>query len=89
MGDYEDRLFVKIANNGIGPLIIKKIRVPGAQDADRSLIYQMPELHPKVMWTNFVEDTAERSIPPGSELVVLDLDSGSSDSQEQYMLSPD
>lgn len=89
VGDYENRLFVKIVNNGVGPLIIKKIRTPGSSNPDKALIFHMPELLPKVLWTNFVEDTSGRSVPPGSELVILDFDSGSSSSPAQYSLSRD
>ena len=89
VGDYENRLFVKIVNNGVGPLLITKLRTPGSPDPDKALIFHMPALLPKVLWTNFVEDTTGRSIPPGSELVILDFDSGSSGSLGQYSISRD
>lgn len=89
VGDYEDRLFVKIVNNGVGPLLVKKIRTPGSADPENALITHMPELLPQAFWTNFVEDTSGRSIPPGSELVLMDLDSGSSNLEAHYSLSRD
>jgi hypothetical protein len=89
VGDYENRLFVKVVNNGVGPLFIKKIRTLGSTNPDKALIAYMPELPPKVLWTNFVEDTHGRSVPPGAELVILDFDSNSSSSQVQYAFSRD
>lgn len=89
VGDYENRLFVKIVNNGVGPLLIKKIRTPGSTDPEQALIFHMPELLPNVLWTNFVEETSGRSVQPGSELMILDFDSGSSNSQARYSLSRD
>lgn len=89
IGDYENQLFVELRNNGTGPMIVNSIAVVGAQDPSAPLINAMPQLDPKVNWTNFVEDCAGRSVPPGGELVLLDLSSGSSSSQEQFVLSRD
>jgi hypothetical protein len=87
VGDFENRLYVKLVNNGVGPMIITRLIVPGATEPNRALIFHMPDLHPKVFWTTFVEDTSGRSIQPGSEIVLLDLDSASSASAGQFTLS--
>lgn len=89
VGDFENRLYVKLVNNGVGPLIVKSIRVPGGLDPDQPLYLQMPNLGGKVFWTNFVEDTAGRSIRPGAELMLLDLDAESSTSKTQYVVERD
>lgn len=89
LGDYEDRLFVKIKNNGTGPMIIKSILVVGAANPADPLILSMPRLLPKVSWTNFVEDCVGRSVPAGDELALLDLSSGSSSSVGQFEISRD
>ena len=89
VGDYENRLFVKIVNNGVGPLLIKKIRTLGSSDPELALIFHMPALLPKVLWTNFVEDTFGRTVLPGFDLVILDFDSCSSGSDDLYSLSRD
>lgn len=89
LGDYENWLFVKLRNNGTGPMIIKSLSIVGAQDESKPLVNAMPQLHPNVSWTNFVEDCSGRSIPAGGELVLLDLSSESSSSQGQYALSRD
>lgn len=89
VGDYENQLFVKLRNNGTGPMIIRSILVLGAKEPTEPLIHAMPALHSKVSWTNFVEDCSGRSVPPGGELVLIDLSSDSSSSASQFVLSRD
>ena len=73
VGDYENALYVKIRNNGTGPLIVKSLMVPGAKDPSAPLVTNMPALLPGVAWTNFVGATEGRSIPVGGEMVLLEL----------------
>ncbi len=89
VGDYENRLFVKLRNNGTGPMITTSILVAGAQDPSRPLIDAMPVLHPKVNWTNFVKDYEGRSIAAGDEMMLLDLSSETSSSHDQFALARD
>jgi hypothetical protein len=89
LGDYEDQLFVKVRNNGTGPMIVNSIKIIGASAPSQPLIVAMPKLLPKVFWTNFVEDCAGRSVPVGDELVLLHLSSSSSTSQGQFAISRD
>jgi hypothetical protein len=37
IGDYEDRVFVKLTNNGTGPMIIKSIKVINASNPSEQL----------------------------------------------------
>jgi hypothetical protein len=89
VGDFEDWLYVKLENNGTGPLLIKVIRVIGATDPSEPLINCMPELDPKVSWTNFIEESSGRSMQPGGEIPLIELSSESSSSQAQFALSRD
>lgn len=89
LGDYEDRLYVIVRNNGTGPLIVRSITIIGAKNPSQPLFTAMPALLPKVSWTNFVEDCTGRSVPAGGELVLLDLSLGSSASQGQFAISRD
>jgi hypothetical protein len=71
VGDYENWVFVKVVNNGTGPMIIKSITVNGAPEP---LYKALP--NPSswgVYWRHFVEDTADRSVRAGGELVLVDL----------------
>ncbi|QKO20655.1 hypothetical protein [Rhodoferax sp. BAB1] len=89
VGDYENQLFVKVVNNGVGPLLVTSIRVSDGPEPGKALIDQMPELPPEVYWTNFVEDTSGRTILPGGELMLLDLEVGSSKSIGQFSIARD
>ena len=89
LGDYEDHLFVKLRNNGTGPMIVKKIIVVGASNPSEPLINAMPSLPPKVSWTTFVEECEDRSVPAGGELVLVELSAESSASQGQFTLFRD
>lgn len=89
IGDYEDQLFVKVRNNGTGPMIVKSIKIVGALNPSQPLVVAMPELLPKVSWTNFVEDCTGRSVAAGDELVLLHLSSSSSISNGQFEISRD
>jgi hypothetical protein len=71
VGDYEDRIFVNVVNNGTGPMIIKSITVNGAPEPLYKALPN-PELW-NVYWRHFVEDTANRSIPAGGKLVLVHL----------------
>jgi hypothetical protein len=89
LGDYENQLFVKLRNNGTGPMIVKSVEVLGAESPHRPLIEAMPDLPDNVSWTNFVEQFEGRSVPAGGELVLLDLSSESSGSQPQFRMFRD
>lgn len=87
LGDYEDSVYVKLQNNGTGPLIIKRLVVVGAQDPNAPLIDAMPQLLPKATWSGFVGSIEDRSITPGGELKLIDLSSTSPNGH--FLLSRD
>jgi hypothetical protein len=73
VGDFEDAIYVKIRNNGTGPLIVRALSVLGASVPTAPLVANMPDLLPGVAWTNFAGATDGRSIPIGGEMVLLEL----------------
>ncbi len=87
LGDFEDKVFVSLTNNGTGPMIIKSTRIINAPDPSRPLIEAMPKLQPGVYWTRLTKDVAGRSIRPGGVIVLLLLSSKSRDSK--FVLSRD
>lgn len=89
VGDYENRIYVKLQNNGVGPLIIKRVTIDGATEPNKPLIYAMPELPAKCAWTNFVEEVSGRSVPPGGEVFLIDLEESSSASRAYFILARD
>jgi len=87
VGDYENAIYVKIRNNGTGPLIVKRLTVPGADDPIKPLVSNMPELLPGIVWTNFSGATDGRSIPVAGEMVLLEL--SAPDLGDKFQLSRD
>lgn len=84
LGDYEHRLFVKLRNNGTGPLLLESVRIKGAEDEMAPLIRAMPDLPPNCDWVDFVEDIEGRSISPGDELMLLELSAENCDPTEAF-----
>jgi hypothetical protein len=87
VGDYEDKIYVKIRNNGTGPLIVKKLEVVGASKPSESLVNNMPSLRPGIYWTNFSGPNEGRSIPVGGEMMLLEL--SDPHLSEEFLLSRD
>ena len=73
VADYEDRLTVKILNNGSGPLIIKDVQVKKESQVRESLVDWMPSLPDGMYWTTFVGPVKNRSLLPGNEIKLLEL----------------
>ena len=85
VGDYDNHLFVKIVNNGPGPMIINEIVVSGNGRSAGELVSLMPDHPPSIPWQDFVVETKGRSIRSGDELVLLALreDSESDESKSK------
>ena len=73
VADYEDRLTVKILNNGSGPLIIKSVQVKNESQVHESLVDWMPSLPDGMCWATFVGSVKSRSLLPGNEIKLLEL----------------
>jgi hypothetical protein len=69
IGDYENRVYVKLVNTGTGPMIIKSIKIINAPDPSRPLKCAMP---PGVNWTQYlVTNGADRSMRPGGDIFLV------------------
>lgn len=73
VADYEDCLRVKLRNHGIGPMLITAVRVSDNKSSKPSLIECMPSLPKGRPWTNFAGNTTGRALPPGGEIILLEL----------------
>lgn len=73
VADYEDRITVKILNNGSGPLIIRNVKVKKEFQVRESLIDWMPSLPDGMYWSTFVGPIENRSLLPGNEIKLLEL----------------
>lgn len=92
IGDYQSNIFVKIENNGIGPLIIKQILIKSkVLQTTKSLIDILPtDLTKRITWTNFTGSYEGRTIIPGQslELIVWTINS-SYDGKSQDVIEKD
>ena len=72
--DYEDLVWVKVRNDGVGPLIIKNIefRREGKVAEFPDLISYMPPLPTGLHWSKFSRGLA-RTIAIGADLPLLEL----------------
>lgn len=83
-GDFEGHLYVRLENDGVGPLIVRKFRALSGSEEFSSLIEAMPDHPDEVSWTNFVEAVEGRSLSPGGSLPLIDLQLESSNSEMEY-----
>jgi hypothetical protein len=73
VADYETSLRVKLRNHGTGPMIITSISVSDGSSTRKTLLAWMPSLPNDRHWTNFTDEVRDRTLSPGSELVLLEL----------------
>lgn len=88
LGDYENKLYVRVENNGVGPAIITDINCDceylGKEQSGKSLIELMPYeavIHEKGketivemnLFSDFVGDISGRTIPPGGRITLLHI----------------
>ncbi len=79
VADHEDSLRVKLRNHGSGPVIVKELHVTDGSGIKESLIDWMPDLPGQLLWTNFAGPIRNRSVLPGSEIVLLEFTGDSTD----------
>jgi hypothetical protein len=73
VADYENSLRVKLRNHGIGPMIVTAITISDGVNTKSTLLHWMPELPEARPWTDFTDEVRDRTLAPGSELVLLEL----------------
>jgi hypothetical protein len=78
LGDYENRIFVRLHNDGIGPMIIDSFVVAtnrrGKGKKRGSFLDFMPDLPPGVLWTTFVTDLSGWSLSADKDITLLLLE---------------
>lgn len=83
-GDYENNIYVRIDNNGVGPALIKSISCSTERRTECSLFELIPTevrvtssyfdgFVPLFPLTDFVEDIAGRTIAPAGNIILLQL----------------
>ena len=79
--DYEDRVSVSLKNRGLGPMLVKTLRVSKKEgETHRTVLDHMPELERGIIWRDFYGIVDGRTLENGKKfnLVVLEGDSGES-----------
>lgn len=82
LGDYENRLFVQLHNDGIGPMLIDNIVVSksrGRSKKQPSFLGLVPALPPGILWSTFVTDLSGRALTAGKDIMILLLEGDPSD----------
>jgi hypothetical protein len=74
VGDYENRISVKLGNDGVGPMIIQDVVVTEKGRTGSALIDFMPTVPDSHTWTTFVRDISDRAIPPQKEITLILLE---------------
>lgn len=83
VGDYENSIFVRLRNDGVGPLIIEKVAVfrdDREEDSEIAIIEFMPELPDGYQWETFLRDIRGRAISANEQLTLIALKGEPSDS---------
>lgn len=76
VGDYEDDIFVRLRNDGVGPLIVEKVivfQINKENDPKTAIIDFMPELPGGYAWATFVRDISGRALSPDGQITLLEL----------------
>jgi hypothetical protein len=72
LGDYLGELYVRIDNNGTGPLLIKQFEATSHEGSFTSLIMAVDaNIRSAITWVNFVEEIDSKAILPGKSLTLI------------------
>ena len=81
LADHENRLSIKISNNGVGPLIIDRIEVSDGKTSKPNVIDWLSNV--PTDWSDFKAELRKRSIGSGQSLTLLEWQSDSSTSDDK------
>ena len=70
-GNYEDDIYIKLTNVGIGPLIIKKLYIKKNQEIFESIKASLGNEFNNIEFRDYVESVTDRVIPPGDNLMLI------------------
>ncbi|PKQ62585.1 hypothetical protein BZG02_12775 [Labilibaculum filiforme] len=76
LGDYEDEIFVKISNAGVGPLIINSVEVYNSKISRSNLIDFLDVDMPRgLTWSDFVKELANKAIRVDEDMYLARVES--------------
>lgn len=71
LGDYQNMIFVRLRNDGAGPMIVDSIAVlRNGEQVGSALIELMPD---GLEWTTFVKDISGRAFASGKEIDLISI----------------
>jgi hypothetical protein len=73
LGDYEDNLYAKISNHGLGPLIIETIEVSKDGITKSDIMSFLPDLPKGKYYKDFVIDMKDKIITPNNSIYLFDI----------------
>lgn len=89
-GDYEDKIFIRLDNSGIGPLIIKKVIVKNRILEASTVIDIIPSnLSGRIPWKDFAAGLEKKTIPAGKQLNLIVWTSDNYQNSSAEILSQD
>jgi hypothetical protein len=72
VADYENKIFIRIDNCGVGPLLIKKITVKNKTISATTVIDLIPErLNERIIWADFAAALEGKAISVGENLHLI------------------
>jgi hypothetical protein len=81
VGDYENQIFVRLRNDGVGPMVVKNVVVRNRENGEtkESIIDFMPTLPGDYQWTTFIREMRGRAISANDYLTLILLEGGVQD----------
>ena len=73
LGDYEDNLYAKITNYGLGPLIIESVFFYYGENKKSDLIKLLPSLPKDKTYKDFVQKFETKIIAPNNNICIFDI----------------
>jgi hypothetical protein len=79
IGDYENKLEVKVRNTGVGPLVVERFIVSDENQEKDDIVSWMPALPEGIHWTTFTENIDGWCIAPNKEAIIIEINGNPTD----------
>ncbi len=80
-GDYENKIFIKLKNYGMGPLIINKFYIKKDKSSFKRLIDSFDGVAPNIVWDTFTDDIEGRVLAPQTEFTLIEVQFSNEDAE--------
>jgi hypothetical protein len=82
--NYENLIRAKLINQGLGPLIVKRIEVTDGEKKENDVIKFMPLLPEGLFWSTYTSAFENRAMLPGGEIIFLEFKCSDHESEIQF-----